>query len=285
MKRIIIVFLILPVSVFVSAQDVPFEIPTTNSHASIHQKVAATDIEVSYNRPSVKGRTIFGALVPYGEIWRTGSDASTKISFSTDVFINEMPLAAGSYEVFSIPEKDSWTLIFQQNKGQWGSYAYNKDNDVLRVQALSEKLNNSSETFSISFDHVTANATSMVLAWEKTKVSVSILIDLKSTVVPQLEASLKADGPKSYFRAAMFYFENKLDINRAAELMELALNENPGHIGMLYRYALILEEKGDREAAIEASQQSLSGAEKVPSQELKEEYTKLNNQLLKRLKN
>lgn len=265
------------------AQQEDFEVPTTNSQATVKQRIAATDIEVRYNRPSAKGRMIFGGLVPYGEVWRTGSDASTKISFSTSVSVNGQALQAGTYELFTIPEKEEWTIIFQENQSQWGSYRYDTRNDALRVRTKPRKLSAQVETFSIGFDKVTSDAAILQLSWEKTMVSFEVSVDLEATVLPKLETSLKKQGRKPYFRAAMFYFENDLGISRAAELMALALKDNPGHIGMLYRYALILEKKGDKPGAIKASEQSLEGARKV-SGELKSEYTKLNSDLLKRLK-
>jgi len=102
----------------------PFQVPTTNSGTTIQQRIAATDIEISYNRPNVKGRKIFGELVPYGKIWRTGSDAATKISFSTPLTLNGTPIDAGSYEIFSIPGEQEWTVIIHKNQSQWGSYSY-----------------------------------------------------------------------------------------------------------------------------------------------------------------
>ena len=279
-----LIFLAYAMSIATSqAQERNFEVPATNSHARIQQSIAATDIEVIYNRPSVKGRAIFGSLVSYDEVWRTGSDASTKISFSTTVSIGDQDLAAGQYELFSIPGKKDWTIILQKNRSQWGSYRYDQQYDVLRTTVPVEKLKHTVETFNIGFDRITSSTALLSLSWEKVSVSIPISIDLRETVLPKLEASLKIDGSKPYFRAAMFYFENDLGIVRAAELMELALEKNPGHIGMLYRYALILEKKGDIKVAIKASERSLEGAQEA-SGELKSEYIKLNTALLQRLK-
>lgn len=266
------------------AQDQPFEIPTTNTRAKIQQRVAATDVEVTYNRPGMKGRKIFGELIPYGQVWRTGSDASTKISFSTPVILQGKPLGAGTYELFTIPGKSEWTIILQASRNQWGSYAYNPEFDALRVTANPQPLKSSVETFTIGFDNVTSKSATLSLAWENVMVPVVVEVDLQATVVPLMEENLaRADAKKYYFRAAMFYFENDLDINRAAELMNLAVKENPNHLGMLYRLGLILEKKGDRAGAIAASEKSLTEARKA-SKELSEEYIKLNTALLARLK-
>ena len=260
-----------------------FEVPPTNPRGKIQQKIAATDIEVVYNRPSAKGRKIFGDLVPYNQVWRTGSDASTKLTFSTPVFINGKSLEAGTYELFTIPGKSEWTIILQQNRNQWGSYSYNAEFDALRLTVKPVNITETVETFTISFNNITSKSAELSLAWERIKVPIQLSVDLKTTVLPQLEESLTKEGRRPYFRAAMFYFENDLDINRAAELMQLAIDENPNHLGMLYRQALILEKKGDKTGAIAASEKSLAEAQKA-SKELKEEYTKLNTILLARLK-
>lgn len=270
-------------AIVMQAQEGTFEVPATNSHATIQQRVAATDIRVEYNRPNMKGRKIFGELVPFEKVWRTGSDASTKIYFSTPVSLNGQALDSGRYELFTIPDKTEWMIILQSNHSQWGSYGYKPDNDALRITAKPEVLNRQLETFTIGFDHITSNSAELVISWEKTRVPIKITIDLSKTVVPQLETSLQNDERKQYFRAAMFYYENDIDINRAAELMGLAVKENPNHLGMLYRQALILEKKGDKKGAIEASEKSLRLAQSA-GEELKAEYIKLNTALLQRLK-
>ncbi len=262
-----------------------FEVPPTNPKAVVQQKLAATDIDVVYSRPSVKGRTIFGELVPYDEVWRTGSDASTKISFSTPVMINGQPLDSGTYELFTIPGLSNWTVIFQTNNSQWGSYSYNQSNDVMRTKVKPEIQGDITESFTIGFENVTANDLTLAISWEDVKVPVPISVDLKETVVPQIEALLKQEeGRKPFFLAAMFYFENDLDINRAAELMAKALEQNPNHLGMLYRQALILEKKGEIREAIEASELSLKLAKTNAPPELRDEYMKLNESLLLRLR-
>jgi Protein of unknown function (DUF2911) len=273
----------LPAGLAAQDQSPAFEVPTTNSHALIQQRIAATDIEVIYNRPSVKGRVIFGKLLPWDQVWRTGSDAATKISFSTPVSLNGTPVEAGSYELFSVPGKSEWIIILQENHSQWGSYAYNQENDVARIKVKPVSLQDAVETFTISFDDVKSAAVTLNISWEKVRVPLQITVDIRETVLAQLEAALMQEGRRPYFRAAMFYFENDLDINRAAELMELAVKEKPNHIGMLYRLALILERKGDFAGARDASKRSLQASASA-GQELREEYTRLNNQLLARLK-
>ena len=259
-----------------------FEVPTTNPAAMIEQRVAATTITVSYHRPTVQGRIIFGALVPYGEVWRTGADAATRISFSTPVEIMGTEVDSGTYELFTIPGKSEWVVILQKSSGQWGSYAYNPEHDLARFHVTPDVLHEQVESFTISIDDVRASSAILHLSWDLVRVPLRIEIDLQKTVVPQIEAALASAERKPYFRAAMFYYENDLDIDRAAELMQKALEANPDHIGMRYRQALILEKKGDFAGARQAAELSLAGAMEA-GPELKREYTRLNTLLLERL--
>jgi len=258
-------------------------VPVTNPPGSLKQRVGATDIEVSYNRPSVKGRKIFGELVRYGQVWRTGSDSATKITFGTAVKVNGADVPAGAYELFTIPGESEWTVIIHQNKSQWGSYSYDAANDVARVTAKPAALSEPVETFTIGVGDLTAASATLNILWEKTRVPVTITVDVVGLVMPQIAAAMQAEGRKPYFTAAMFYYENNLDLDQAAAWMNAAIAERPGHIGMLHRLALILAKKGDKPGALAAARQSLDGAQKV-GPELRDEYTRLNTALIEKLK-
>ena len=260
-----------------------FIIPKTNSKAVIQQTIASTQIEVTYNRPNKRGRKIFGNLVPYDQIWRTGADAATEIYFSTPVILAGNPLDSGRYELFTIPGKSTWEVILQKSQHQWGSYKYNPENDAVRFSVKSIKRKEIVETFTISLDNIGSDRGMLHISWDQVLVPVDIKIDLKHTVIPDLEKALTGEGRRPYFQAAMFYYENNLDINRAAELMSMALEKNPNHIGMLYRYALILKQKGDIPGAMKASEKSFEQAQSA-GEELKAEYTRLNTKLQAELK-
>jgi hypothetical protein len=259
-----------------------FKMPATSPAATVTQQVASTEITVTYSRPAVRGREIFGALVPYGEVWRTGANAATTVSFSTPVTVGGKKLAAGDYEMFTIPGTGEWTFIFQEAGKQWGAYRYDVANDAARFAVKPVKLTAPVESFTISIDDVKSAAATTNVAWELVRVSVPITIDVKETVVPALEAQLKTAEKKPYLQAAMFYYDNNIDINRAAELAALAVTENPNSFPTLYRQALILEKKGDREGAIASAKASIA-AVPAESPELQAEYKRLNGQILARL--
>ncbi|MGE0816867.1 MAG: DUF2911 domain-containing protein [Vicinamibacterales bacterium] len=264
------------------AQEAAPVFPRTNPTATITQRIGVTDVTVTYNRPSMKGRTIFGALVPYGGIWRTGSDEATTIAVDTAFTLNGRPVPAGTYALFTMPGPDAWTVILDRKAAQWGSYSHRDADEVLRVAATPVRLDRPVESLTIGFDDVTARSAILHVTWERTRVPVTIGVDVVGLTVPRIEAAMRGTGRKPYFLAAMFYFENGLDLDAAAAWMAAALAESPGHIGMLYRQALILEKKGDLEGARAAARQSLAGAA-ATDEELKAEYTRLNAALLERL--
>ncbi len=260
--------------------------PPASPKAVVKQTVGLTDIEVAYQRPAMKGRTIFGGLVPYDKIWRTGADTATKITFSTPVKLNGTALSAGTYELFTIPGKSEWTVVIHQNKSQWGSYAYDAKNDVARVKAAPVALPNAIESFSIGFADLKPAAATLYFAWEKTRVPVKIEVDLVGQMVPQIEAAMAASGTekKPYFAAAMFYYENNLDLKKALAWLDAGLAEQPKAYWMIYRKGLVLAKAGDKAGAAAAAKKSLEVVAAEGKGELLEEYTRLNNMLLASLK-
>jgi hypothetical protein len=271
------------------AQAPQLEFPAASPAATFKQRVGITDISVEYSRPSMKGRTIFGGLVPYGEVWRTGANSATKITFSTPVKFGGADVAAGTYALFSIPGKDEWTVILNNVTGQWGSYAYNADNDVARVTVKPTTQPNAVETFSIGMSDLSSgNGVTLYLLWEKTRAAVKIETDIVGMLVPQIEAVMASDSDKKpYFQAAMFYFESGLDLDKALAWMDAGLATQPNAFWMIYRKGLLLAKKGDKAGAIAAAKKSLELVEAAKDKQpasLIEEYVRLNNALIDSLK-
>jgi len=136
-------------------------------------KYESTYVKVTYGRPHKKGRKIFGELVPYGKVWRTGANEATEITFTNDVLINGKKLKAGTYTIFTIPEKDKWTVIFNSDLGQWGAYNYNPDKNVLEIEAKVSQLDITYEPFTIEFQ-LQDDEAELIMMWDKTKVSFTI---------------------------------------------------------------------------------------------------------------
>jgi hypothetical protein len=275
--------LCLGTAAFAQAPAPKLDFPQASPMGSVSQRVGLTDIQVSYHRPGAKGRVVYGGLVPYDHVWRTGANEATKISFSTPVKLNGADVPAGTYELFTIPGKDEWTVIIHKNMSQWGAYQYDAKNDVARVKSKPVALTNGVETLSISFNDLRDESATLNIAWEKVRVPVTITVDVKSVLIPQIEAVMASGGAKlPYFDAAMYYFANDLDLKKALAWMDAGLAANPTAFYMVYRKGLIQEKMGDKAGAIASAKASIEGANKAGGA-VKEEYIALNEALLKRL--
>ncbi len=259
------------------------EFPAASPAATLKQRVGVTDIEVSYSRPGIKGREIFGGLVPYDRVWRTGANTATKISFSTAVKLNGTPVPAGTYELFTIPGKSEWTVIIHKDMSEWGSYSYDEKNDVARIKATPVPNPYTVESFTIGTGDLRDDSATLYFVWEKTRVPVKVEVDTVGMLVPQIKAVMAGEGKKPYFPAAMFYYENNFDLKQAAAWMDAAIAEQPGQFWMIYRKGLIHAKMGDKAGALAAAHESLELTAKQTG-EIKDEYTRLNNALIASLK-
>jgi hypothetical protein len=263
------------------APQIPF--PQASPTATLKQAIGVTNVEVVYSRPSARGRVMLGGNNPYGEVWRTGANSATRISFSTPVTVEGSPLAAGTYEFFTIPGKDLWTIIFQKAGDQWGAYAYDPKNDVLRVTAKPVELAEAVETFTIEFNDFHGSTATLDLMWEHTKVPVRLDVNVVGVLVPKIEAAMAGTGKKPYFNAALFYLDNGLDLTKAAAWMDAAIAEQPDAFYMIYQKARILAKMGDKAGAEAAARRSMELAAKTTGPE-KDEYLRLNGALIASLK-
>lgn len=266
------------------AQAPKINFPAASPAATLTQRVGLTDIQISYSRPGAKNRKVFDGLVPYDHIWRTGANIATKISFSTPVKLNGTEIPAGTYELFTIPGRSEWKVIIHKNMSQWGAYSYDAKNDVARITAKPVTLATSVETLDISLNDLRDESATLNISWEKTRVPVTITVDVKSTLVPQIEAVMASGGEKlPYASAAMYYLENDLDLRKAAGWMDAAIAAQPDAFYLVYRKALILEKLGDKAGAIATARKSMEGAAQATGP-IKDEYVDLNQAILDRLK-
>jgi len=260
-------------------QAAKLEFPQPSPAVTVKQRVGLTDIELQYSRPSAKGRAIFGALVPWGELWRTGANAATKISFSTDVKVNGQPVPAGTYSFFTIPGEAEWTVILNKVADQSGTSTYDAKNDLLRLKVAPVALAGPVESMRIWMDALSDESAELSLAWERTAVPLRIETDVEALLVPRIKAAMAAEGSKPYYQAAMFYYEHDIDLPLAAQWMEEAVKERPDTVWLVYRQGLILAKAGDKEGALAAARRSLELAAKVGGAQ-GAEYQRLNEQLI-----
>lgn len=275
--------LLAPALLAQNAQGPRINFPAASPASTLKQKVGFTDIEIVYSRPSVKGRKIFGGLVPNGDVWRTGANSPTKVTFSTPVTFGGKQVEAGTYGLYSIPGEDEWTVILNKvGERDWGAYNYKAENDVARVTAKPETLSKPVETFTIGIGDIRSEGATLTLEWDKTRVPVKFEVDVVKPIVAQIDSALSSGAQLPagfYFQAAMFYHDNGLDIGKAKTWIEQATKDNAPFY-MLHGKAKILAKAGDKEGAIAAAQQSIAAAEGAA----KAEYVRLNEALIKSLK-
>ena len=260
------------------------EFPAASPAATVRQRLGLTDIEVVYSRPSLRGRVMIGGINPYGEVWRTGANSATRISFSTPVVFGGAAVDAGTYELFSIPNRDEWTLILQKSTKQWGAYTYDPKNDVVRVKATPTTRVEPVETFTIGFTDITDESATFYLLWDRVRVPLEVRVDVAGVLVPQIKAAMAGTGRKPYLQAAMFYLDHNIDLPSASAWIDAAIAEKPDELFYYYyQKARILAAMGDKAGAEAAAQQSIDLAAKENGP-VKDEYLRLNEAVTAGLK-
>ena len=261
------------------AQTPKVDFPAASPACTLKQHVGLTDIEIVYSRPGVKGRPIFDGLVPYGQVWRTGANNATKITFSTPVKLNGAEIPAGTYALFTIPGETEWTIIISKDTTA-SIFNYNQTNDLVRVKATPVKLSQTIETFTIEFTDIRDESATLNLLWEKTLVPVKIEIELTGKLVPQIEAVMSAaEGRKPYYQAALFYYDHGQDLQKASKWIDAAIADRETYY-IVHLKAKILAKLGDKEGAIVAAKRSTELAIKAKDTG----YVKLNEDLISSLK-
>jgi len=261
------------------------DFPAASPASTLKQHVGLTDIEVVYSRPGVKGRTVFGGLEPLGKVWRTGANAATKITFSTPVKFGGVDVPAGSYQLFSIPGADEWTVILNKAAGQWGAYSYDEKQDLVRVKTKPVALAQSVETFTIDLNDIRDDSATLTLSWQKTCVPVKLEFAVTASIVAQIEAAMASAGEKKadlYAQAAQFYLDHGLDLNKAVAWSEESLKLDPKAFWTAHQQAQILVKQGKKAEAIAAAQRSLAIAAARGGDDYG--FNKKNNDLIASLK-
>ncbi|MBN2868558.1 MAG: DUF2911 domain-containing protein [Flavobacteriaceae bacterium] len=277
MKKLITLLMVFAVTFTVNAQ---IETPQPSPSQKMEQKVGLTDVTVEYSRPSMKGRTIFGDLVPYGKLWRTGANQNTMVTFSTDVMIGGKTVKAGSYAIFTTPNKDNWEIVFYSDTNNWGT-PQNWDESKVAAKVTSEvyDIPMDIETFTISFDDLTNDSAVLGIMWEKVYVGVKIEVPTDKKVSAAIEKVMNGPSADDYYAAARYYLESGKDISQAVVWMDKAIEmtkDNP-RFWWLRQQSLIKAKAGDKKGAIKAAKESLEGAEKAGNAD----YIKMNKDSLK----
>jgi len=246
-------FLLLPSLAAFSQQ---LKTPTLSPFTKITQQIGLTEVNLEYSRPSAKGREIFGGLVPYNKIWRTGANASTKIILSESAKIGGNDIDAGTYALYTIPGKESWTIIIHANTKMrsLAGDVYQEANDVFRFAVEPKQADQFIETFTLQFTDLRTNSMNLQLLWEHTIVDIPIAVDVEEKIAEQMAELLKdptSISHRTYFEAAQYYLNNVKDLNKAEAWIDEALVKSPQNFRYGLLKAKIQHKNGNNKAAVD----------------------------------
>ena len=244
-----------------AAQSALLDIPRDSQHSILTQRVGITDITINYHRPLVKGRTIWGKVVPYGEVWRSGANENTTITFTDPVSVEGQPLPVGTYGLHTIPGEHEWIIIFSRISSAWGSFTYKQDNDALRV-TVKPHPSEFHEALTYDFDDVKRESAVATLSWEKIAVPFTIAVDVNETVKASLHKQLQGQGQytwEAWDDAANYLLANKFDLDEALQYEETSIQTEPRFDNFLTK-SQILEAMGRKEESQAAQNQALARA-------------------------
>lgn len=253
--------------------------PQPSPTQEVKQNFGLSKIELSYSRPAMKGRKIFGDLVPYGKVWRTGANQATTLTFGDDVTIGGTKVPAGKYGLLTIPEAGEWTVIISKQTDVTSPAAYKQDQDVVRVKAKVEDLGFPVQSFTILFDDVIGSSCKLRIIWDNITVAVPITTDVDSKVSAQIKNLMEKDN-RPYFAAAMYYIDNGKDPNQALAWLEKATAMNPDAFYMFYQKARVLAKLGKKQEALAVSNKSIELSKAAKN----DDYVALNMKLQSELK-
>ncbi len=254
--------LVLAVAALAAPAFAQFESPQPSPKATLTQRVGLTDVTLSYSRPSVKGRAIWGALVPLDKPWRTGANAATTITFSDDVTVEGQKLAAGTYSIFTIPGKAEWTVIFNNDAKLWGETDYDAAKDALRVKVkpqAAEML----ETLHIGFPSIGATSAVLAIEWEKLRVPVTVGVDVDAKIRKSVAAAETASW-QAPMMAARYWFDAKTNKEEAWKLLEKSIATNKNYVNVS-RKARVLADEGKVAEAVKFGDEALALAKADPA--------------------
>tara|TARA_R110002050_G_scaffold223338_2_gene359188 strand:- start:54048 stop:54893 length:846 start_codon:yes stop_codon:yes gene_type:complete len=261
------------------AMNAQITTPQPSPAATVKQVVGLSDVTLEYSRPAMRGRTIFGDLVPYNKLWRTGANKNSIITFSTDVIVSGKDLKAGSYAIFTSPGESVWEITFYSDTENWGTpQSWDASKVAAIVKANPIKTADKVESFTIGINEITDNGAHLELSWDHTKVAIPFEVPTDATVMSAIDKAMAGPSAGDYYASAVYYMNSGKDISKAKEWMDKAMSmtEKPAY-WQLRQQSLIYAKAGDKKGAIAAAKKSLAGAEEAKNAD----YVKMNKDSLK----
>jgi hypothetical protein len=276
MKKILMLGIVATLLATPNMADAQVKLPPASSTQTITQSLGITSVSLTYQRPNMNGRKVFGNLVPLNEPWRTGANNIPVLTTEGTITIGGHELPAGTYGLITIPRENEWTIIVSKNAKQWGTYTYKQEEDLFRFNVSVQNLHTPVETFTMQFVDVSTKQAKLNMAWENMQVSIPVSFDQDREIMASIDAAMKGEGNKPYFQAAQYYFNNNKDINKAVEWVNEASKANPQAVHIYYWKSRILLKAGDKAGAIATAKEGLQRATQAGNHE----YIKLHNQVL-----
>lgn len=273
MKKILIAFIFILTPLLIEAQLIT---PQASPKATVFQTVGLTDVEIVYCRPAARGRAVFGNLVPFGKIWRTGANENTIISFSDDVVIDGKTLPKGKYSIYTVPKIESWEVIFYSTTNNWGNpETWNEANVVLRTTVKEEAMSKAVESFTIGINNLTAETATLDFEWENSHVSMKFTVPTQKEAMANIEKVLAGPTSADYFSAAQYMYQSNADNAKAKTYMDKAMEMSTDKPYWYTRLKSLIQARGgDIKGAIETANLSLAAAEAAKNQD----YVKMNRE-------
>ena len=275
MKKLVVFMFALVLGTSVEAQ---LQTPQPSPSSKLIQTVGLTEVTVEYSRPSMRGRKIFGGLEAYDELWRTGANANTVVSFGDDVTVDGQTLKAGKYAIFTKPGKTSWEVMFYADTNNWGTpREWDESKVVAKTTVEVFPIEVPIETFTITIDDLTNNGATLGMMWENVYAGVKFEVPTSEKADASITKLMAGPSANELYAAASYYYEEGKDLNKAKEWIDKAVSMNDKAFWIMRRQSLIYAKLGDKKGAIRAAQKSLAAAESAGNQD----YVELNKNSLK----
>jgi len=272
LKKLFVLLLVFGSYTTINAQ---IKTPQPSPAAKLEQMVGLTKVNVEYSRPSMRGRTIYGDLVPYNKLWRTGANANTTVSFDTNVTIDGKELKKGTYAVYTIPNEKNWDVIFYSDANNWGTPGkWDESKVALKTTVPVYNIEDNIETFTILIDDLHDNGATLGFLWSDVYTGVKFEVPTENIAVKSIEAVMNGPSANDYFQAATYYHTSGKDLNKALMWMKKATEGDNPRFWHLRRMSLIQADLGDKKGAIETAKKSLALAEKAGNAD----YVKMNKE-------
>lgn len=245
------------------------EKPSLSPKKISQQKVGLANVTLEYGQPNKQGRKIFGSLIPYNKLWRTGANSSTKITTDKEITLANNTIPAGTYGLYTIPNKKEWTIIIHKKTNLWGDAGYDKTNDLIRFTIPVKKIRDTNETLNINFENFTVDGADLVLAWENTKIVIPVIVNSDAIIEEQINAKIinskETISSQTYFDAAQYYYLKNKELNTAFEWFSKAEKLRPTAFWYTYYKSELAYKLGKNNIAKQGAAKCLKAAKSSKS--------------------